>query len=416
MAKSPQMHPVKTGLVAERKPSGKTAKKGGRVGEVDNKKTVADDKKTAVDDKKTVASGEKRLYCRVQPLLRPTKSIREGIDNVVPVNYDSEPIIIHNEHFTGYAIFRVNHFDGMMPLDETTNQPLPTVSTSDYFKGHRRTFSLQLSGRFRREWSADDVMFGTFFERPVSLPPGYKIALALARKIDASMDGDLSTNEPYMCSPLICAMNVARADPIILPRQSSSNGQTTVARGDCVFSHDAEESEGEDPLYLPPWQYGGGRHMEENFMATVASWPESKLHQQGVAEDDDSDPLKDEASVHPSKPTADKQNETKRSGSLGSFFFRTSHSNATTKTPAAVTPAQRRSWFLNPDHRHAYKFHPDTLYSFDFNNQYVDLNRMQLKLGLSFDVSHYLNGQPVRYQMRSRDGTVVFFTISLGLA
>ena len=135
-------------------------------------------------------------------------------------------------------------------------------------------------------------------------------------------------------------------------------------------------------------------------METVSSWPESKLHH---PVEDDSDPLNDEAPAP------------KRSGSLMGFFSRT----PSTKEPpkdSATTPSQRRSWFLNPEHRKSYKFRPDTLYSFDFNNQYVDLNKMQLKLGISFDVSYYLNGQPVRYQMRSRDGSVIFFTIELGLA
>lgn len=350
-------------------------------------------------------SGSPKLYCRVVPLLKPTKCIVPTVDNIVPVNYDSNPIIINNEHFTGYAVFRVVNFDGHNPIDPKTGKPMPIIPTNDYFKGHRRTFSLQISGRFRKEWSADEVMFGTFFDKPVKMPPGYKIALALAKKIDASMDGDLSLDKPFMCSPLICAMNIARAEPIILI--SLKDGKLPEGRT-VSFSHDAEETSLKEPLYLPKWEGAGGKHIEENFMETVASWPESKLHHQNSnVEADDSDPLKEEPEV-----TAPK-----RTGSFMGFFSRTSStSEMIKKEPAAVTPTQRRSWFLNPDHRKSYQFRPDTLYTFDFNNQYVDLNKMQLKLGITFDVSYYLNGQPVRYQMRSRDGSVIFFTIELGLA
>ena len=342
-----------------------------------------------------------KLYCRLYPLLKPTKSIVSSIDNIIPVNYDMDPIIINNEHFTGYAVFRVVNFDGHNPIDPKTGQPFPIIPDNAYFNGHRRTFSLQLCGRFRKEWSSDDVIFGTFFEQPLKLPPGYKIPLALAKKIDASMYGDFSLDKPYMCSPLICAMNIARADPIILSSGSShDNGAVS------SFSHDAETTNSKSPLYLPKWQYSDGSHIEENLMETVASWPESKLHHSH--EEEDSDPLKEE----------ELSQQNKRSGSLMGFFSRTLSTKEMTskKEPAAVTPSQRRSWFLNQDHRRAYKFRPDTMYSFDFNNQYVDLTKMQLKLGITIDVSYYLNGNPMRYQMKSRDNSVIFFTIELGLA
>ena len=372
-------------------------------GKVEDEAKIGDSSLSSHDQK-----GPKKLYCRVVPQLHPTKSIAPNIDNIVPINYDINPIIINSEHFTGYACFRVVNFDGHNPIDVKTGNPLPLITGSSYFNGHRRTFSLQLCGRFRKEWSADEVMFGTFFEKPIKLPPGHKIALALAKKIDASMDGDLGLDTPYMCSPLICAMNIARSEPIILSSLSenrSEDGSVTEA----AFSHDVENTKINEPLYLPNWKYSEGKHLEENFMETVASWPESKLHHSHAIDEDDSDPLKEEKKKKPVEP--------KRSGSLMGFFSRTSStSELVKKEPAAVTPSQRRSWFLNPDHRKSYKFRPDTLYSFDFNNQYVDLTKMQLKLGITFDVSYYLNDQPVRYKMRSRDGSVIFFTIELGLA
>ena len=357
------------------------------------------------NDSEGINNSSPKMYCRVIPLDTPTKSLApNNIDNLVAVNYDHDPIVVNNEHFTGHLVFRVMNFDGYNPIDPKTGQPMKIIPSSDYFNGHKRTFSLQISGRFRKEWTAEDIMFGTFFEKPVKMPPGHKIALALAKKIDASMDGDLSLDKPYMCSPLICAMNVARADPIILSSNDSTTTSSDMSK-ECTFNHEVETKNPNKPLYLPKWEYGGAKHLQENFMETVAAWPESKLHQQHRYEEEDSDPLKEEEPVIP-----------KRTGSLMGFFSRTSSTKDSSTEGAVVTPSQRRSWFLNPDHRRNYTFRPDTLYSFDFNNQYVDLTKMHLKLGITFDVSYYLNGQPVRYQMRSRDGSIIFLTIELGLA
>ena len=336
-----------------------------------------------------VLPGEKRLYCRVVPMQHRTQTSIPGLADVVMINDDYNPIVINSAHFTGHAVFRVKGFRGLTPLEPRTGEPRAPLAHSAYFGSHRRTFSLQVSGRFRRAWGADDVMFGTFFERPVHLPPFHQVAIAFAKKIDASMDGDLACAQPYMCSPLLCAMNVARAD----------------ALGPEALAVDATECDPRAPLLLPPWPYGGALHLQENFMATVPEWRRAHARPGAAA----------------------------RRASLSGFFSRArrdagagdaedasdaGHAENSTNDPSShppCTPAQRRAWFLKPENRAAYSFDPATLYSFDFNNQYVDLNTMTLKLGLTFDVAYYLNGQPVRYQMRSRDGSVVFFTIELGL-
>jgi hypothetical protein len=342
----------------------------------------------------------KRLYCRVLPMLTPTRSEVDGITDVVMINDDYHPIIINNEHFTGHAVFRVKNFRGVTPIDSKDGSVPEPISGTEYFTGHRRTFSLQIAGRFRKPWSADEVMFGTFFQKPVLLPPFYSIAIAVAKKIDASMDGDLASARPYMCSPAICAMNTARADPIIPPK---------LAR--------IPEQPGE-PLYLPPWRFGGAKKLEENFMATVSNWPEARLYRStstpGALEHDDlSDSLSSEADEE--LETNASSGKATRKSSFSGFFSRSKNDSESGKQLSTPTPHQRRSWFLKPENRLAYTYQPDTLYSFDFNNQYVDLNTMTLKLGISFDARHYLNDQPVVYQMRSRDGSVIFFTIELGL-
>lgn len=77
--------------------------------------------------------------------------------------------------------------------------------------------------------------------------------------------------------------------------------------------------------------------------------------------------------------------------------------------------SHRRQWFLDEKHRKRFIFHPDTVYSFDFASPYVDMNELVLKMGININVAKYLDGQPVRYECRSRDGSVLFWALELGL-
>ena len=85
----------------------------------------------------------------------------------------------------GQVAFRVKNFGGVVPVDPETQQPKKIIPNTEYFQNHKRAFSLQISGGFKHAWTADDVLFGTFFEQPLTLPRGYSIALSLARRIDS---------------------------------------------------------------------------------------------------------------------------------------------------------------------------------------------------------------------------------------
>ena len=352
---------------------------------------------------------ERKVYVRIVPCNPPTRTVgSDPIYNVFYVNDDTKPLLINNEHFTGYAVFRCQNFDGWTPMDESSGKPLPPIPTCKYFEGHRRTFSLQISGRFRKPWTGDDVMFGTFFEKPLRLPRGYSIALKFAKQIDPSMVSVMDISQPYMCSPIICAMNSVHIQPLLDPKNpafhqriekdspvkrsysvyqpflvdlnrpnsnekeivysNSTNGRITRSRDDLL---DIVQ-----PLPLLPWQWGGDKEpMEENLMANWHDWTQmphrSAFYQHG-------------------------------NSSLDCVISKNK-----------VSATARRQWFLNPEHRKRFIFDPDTIYSFDFASPYVDIGKMQLKLGINIDVEYYLGDQPVRYQCRSRDGRTVFWTVEL---
>lgn len=336
----------------------------------------------------------KKVYVRFLPSDPPTRT--EGPDpvfNVVYVNDDDHPVLINNEHFTGQAVFRVKDYDGWTPLDERTRKSLPIIPDTPYFEGHRRTFSFQISGRFRKSWTANDIMFGTFFSKPLSLPRGYSLALSIAKKIDPSMVAVLDVPEPYMCSPLICAMNTAHIQPLYAPpmRRTISAYRPEYGlqpRNDTPLSlHEAAMKAATDdcldvskPLTMPPWEYGKGKPiLEENIMLNWPSW-----------------------TTVPTPTT----------------FYRHSNSSlvkASSKVNGRTPPATiRRNWFLDESHRKKFIYHPDTVYSFDFASPYVDLCKMKLKLGLTIDVEPYLGDQPIRYECRTRDGSVLFWAVEIG--
>jgi hypothetical protein len=337
---------------------------------------------------------ERKLFVKFEP--RYMESRTEGpnpIFNVVSVNDDHHPVLINNEHFTGHAVFRCQNFDGWTPIDEQRKEAQPVIPTCEYFEGHKRTFSFQISGRFRKPWTADDVMFGTFFEKPLELPRGYSLALGIAKKIDPSMVAVLDTDKPYMCSPLICAMNTAHIQPLYANpvRRTISMFAEPIRPQKEEPLHDVASRAAlddnyavEKPLTLPPWTYSGDAPiLEENLMLNWPSWT--------------------------TVPTA-------------SSFFRNPNSSlvrlsTATKGSSRNPPAAiRRHWFLDEAHRKKFIYHPDTVYSFDFASPYVDLTKMKLKLGISIDVESYLGDQPIRYECRSRDGKVLFFAVELGRA
>lgn len=350
-------------------------------------------------------SSKPKLYVRVEPMHIPSRSANPKLSCLAHVNDDLHPILVHNEHFTGHIVFRVRHFRGWTPLDERTGKPKPPIpDCPHYFEGHKRTFSLQISGRFRKQWSGDDIMFGTFFRKRIELPRGSGLALAFAQRIDPSMEYEANCDHPYICSPILCAMNTVHIQPLLAPNPASRQSAVSSPRASlrrslfetAVLSQEDRTRPVTEPLTLPEWTYGGKHEiLEENLLT---AWPSWTLAGGGVAS-------KKCRSSNTSLAATD------------SDIHEDSHSRALLKAVSKnkTGASHRRQWFLDERNRKRFAFHPDTVYSFDFASPYVDMNEITLKMGISIPVTKYLDGQPVRYECRSRDGKVLFFAIELGL-
>jgi len=58
-------------------------------------------------------------------------------------------------------------------------------------------------GRFLKEVSGDDVMFGNVFDRPLHLPYGSSAALGFVKLLDSTLEYDLQGDKPWALSPYL---------------------------------------------------------------------------------------------------------------------------------------------------------------------------------------------------------------------
>ncbi|KAG8904259.1 hypothetical protein FRC01_008808 [Tulasnella sp. 417] len=123
----------------------------------------------------------------------------------LPVNTDSTDssaaFTIKTPYFEGRIIGNIKGF-----VDDAGE-----VVTSKYFENEDRrkdgvTWSIQIQGRFLESISANDVMFGNTFDRPLKLPWGTAAALQFAHYIDPVLTEDLTGSKPWALSPAISTM------------------------------------------------------------------------------------------------------------------------------------------------------------------------------------------------------------------
>ncbi|GAO50435.1 hypothetical protein G7K_4561-t2 [Saitoella complicata NRRL Y-17804] len=128
---------------------------------------------------------------------------------LVSVNDDDDPTKILGPHFDGELVVRIRDFTGVAPNGK---QP---QGLSDYFMGTQDTFSLQWKGRFKGDWTADDIVFGNDFDHPIkdSLPTSTSLGLKALSWIDPTLETDLYGNKPWALSPLLSTMNIINASP-----------------------------------------------------------------------------------------------------------------------------------------------------------------------------------------------------------
>ncbi|ORX89135.1 DUF1769-domain-containing protein [Basidiobolus meristosporus CBS 931.73] len=126
---------------------------------------------------------------------------------VIKVNDENNPVILDSPYFTGRLIVRIRDYEGVTP---DGSKPL---KNSPYFEGNKDQYSIQVQGRFKQEWNADDVVFGNSFDNKLNLPYGAGVALKIAKWIDPGLEADIYSEQPWAFSPLLVTMNVVNVKP-----------------------------------------------------------------------------------------------------------------------------------------------------------------------------------------------------------
>jgi len=252
------------------------------------------------------------------------------------------------------------------------------VRDSEYFGREERqgvTWSIQVQGRFLVPTSADDILFGNTFDRPLKLPWGTGAILKFMHYIDPTLEHDLfSTNKPWALSPLICTMpyfmhtRVGDIEDTKKPRRNSEP----------PFPPTGSIRDSTDELYL---------------------------------------------SVIPHDKSDSSDSSSASSTSSGGFIPTTSRiKNVVQKKrrgidvdndndiPRFEGAGQRRSYFSSARRRELIQFGPEDVITTDFCYGFIKFSpslSLQLPGGFSLDLAKYWDGQPVRFMCCERNRVAV---------
>jgi hypothetical protein len=151
------------------------------------------------------------------------KDYKEENLTEVRVNDESNPTWIDSEYFKGCIRVRIKDYDGL-PFKPGTSETLNI--NSPYFDDIHDYFSLEIVGKFKQEWMADDIVFGNQFEKPLPLPKAISLLTSFATWFDPGLEIDLTSDRPSAFSPLVVSMNtvnisIQESDEIQVPQKES---------------------------------------------------------------------------------------------------------------------------------------------------------------------------------------------------
>ncbi|TPX61396.1 hypothetical protein SpCBS45565_g07291 [Spizellomyces sp. 'palustris'] len=308
------------------------------------------------------AIGNRKLRCRIGPSLDTLA--------VANINDEKNPHFIDSPYFTGYVSVRVKNFKGITADGSKPIESLP------YFESKKRLFSVQVCGRFKHEYTADDVVFGSEFEKKVILPTGSWVALKFANLIDPALKNDVYADKPWLWSPALCSMNIVNVvkaeNPVTNAHPAESNPRTTV-NGRTVTGPDTSKSKNvklevskltksadEKPdSQLTKWAWFGPEELQESTQLLLSSQEDSPFPSDGISE--------------------------------------------------------RRKYFQNENARKEMVFKPDYIYNLEIFAPFMNLNTFDLTLGININLLQYLNKQPIRLISKSLSKNVPFYIIEFDL-
>ncbi|KAF4618824.1 hypothetical protein D9613_010086 [Agrocybe pediades] len=275
------------------------------------------------------------------------------------------------------------------------------VRDSDYFSREDRagvTWSIQVQGRFLVPHSADDILFGNTFDRPLKLPWGTSAVLKFMNYIDPTLEHDLqSSTKPWALSPLISTM----------PHFMHKHGPQSGSNKKPPFPTHIEDSTSQLYLALADEACSAPRSDLLRAPSSGSSSSSSSDLSSGSVSSGSS-----HTSIHSKSSSGSRIKDTirkvKRRKSRSTMDARR---RKETELQSLDGAAQRRSYFSRKENRAEVIFGPDDLITTDFCYGFINFApslSLQLPGGLSFDLMKYWDGQPVRFVCCERiDNTMI---------
>ncbi|CAO3565924.1 unnamed protein product [Mortierella alpina] len=372
---------------------------------------------------------------------------------IVNCNDEAHPIEFDGPEFKGRAMVRIRDFVGI------TNDDSDPVLNSEYLKGHNRRFSLQVEGRFKREWDGQQVYFGTDFDRSVELPDGFEMMLKIARYIDPVVKTSLTKDgKPWILSPLVSSINTMAAwrpqdaaieniklpSPPITPRPSMD-----ISRAFTMTEN------GVTGAVSNAWGFLGKlkRGNRSSVMSTASNNENSGLNSYANSRNNSSDQLdnKDKDKTRQNNGIASPVPAVAAGSSASGLQGILSPATPQPETPSltassteeehndegmplgpwrrfveedttffmpdknSLSTSQRRKHFQTEQNRKDFVYKTDLVHGFDFFSPHMDFNTFDIRMGLSMNIRKYLAGQPVRYVCRTLEGDTIFWAVQFEL-
>lgn len=245
---------------------------------------------------------------------------------LLSVNQDvSQPLKIENEEFSGYLTIRLADIDGN-DVEGSKSEPESGYFTQKCREG--KTLSIQVQGRFLKDYNTDEIVWGNVFDKPIrdSLPYGTSAVVKfIQHRVDGALEQDLYADKPWAWSALFSSVN-----------------------------------------FISVKKSAAGENADQ--------W-------------------------NPEPPSED----------CLSLFERCND-----REEVGNEPSLRRKWFANKANRTGVVVGKDHLITTDFCNGYINFSTLALKIPaihLEIPLVKHWDGQPVRYECRTRTTGVTFWCV-----
>ncbi|KAG5646743.1 hypothetical protein DXG03_002425 [Asterophora parasitica] len=325
--------------------------------------------------------------------------------------HTGHPVKLRSDLFEGELVVHIKGLEG--------SHPDVRSSSGEYFAKPERagiTWSIQMQGRFLHPVSADDVLFGNTFDRPLGLPWGSGVALKFMHYIDPTVEHDLtSQKKPWALSPLIATMphfvheRVSSGDekkPEFLAPPSTRNATPSNKSSQRPpFPPPEPIADDTSQLHLARTDVhlssgsSGSSHSSSNSVGLTSSADVAELASSSTSSLGSTLSVASTSYVSINGQTG----SSPKAPSLMKKMAGKAKKKKSTGQAAELgleTAAQRRAYFSTAAHRRCIAFGPEDIITTDFCYGFLEFSpslALRLPGGISFDLMRYWDGQPVRF-------------------